>query len=911
MLMRAEKLSSAGGHCTTQLTEKAIAGFATAASLLTVGPSALDPDTRNVEQGTTGLCSPPRDGLNVDSEKAMKPKPKKRAPAGGKGAIAPKKSKAPSKLTDKLTDAAGRLKTGGIDKGSTLSVTEKKPRKPRVKKDKVEEQPKIIKGKITKPGTKAGKKEGSIKRKRSTVVTETVIAADSTGSPDVVELPTVEQELGLDKAVTRRKCWTPPKETGQLVDGACEKTRSTVQSVGLAPIPALGPSSKSFGSLFSSFGFAQEPERRMVPQIARDCDGIVLTKRRKIEASSIAYQTKTTLLLTVGYQLQDVAVQGRTTTPVSKRSKSPKKKPVTITEKATAQYMVKDPNPTAPLLQYFGPQDSSGTGGRPVTDGNDDGKPKKPTKPAKATTAKRKPKNGTAALPLLLSPQSALKKVNNQDILFGTSSQLAEEGSPTFLRELQQALKVSEVSSNRDSFVDSAYGGEMPTKPKAIEGLKGARVSSRRLWASAARDSEGNLMDAEIVNLVDSPPASTDSISVKATGEAITEDPALPIESAEDDAWMVLDDKITAEVLKDRPREQSKEQEPTQSNDKHVMTTFSEEVSLEKRSRSKSPVRKTKKSKSKTIMVQSSQTIQKPDYVGYQTARLATELASYGFKPIKNRDQMIALLEKCWEGKNRVALQSLTTNANPLNSGPPNTKGVAEAEKGVEKLQAKAQSRSKSGKPSSTESLRPADPAPEAELVPKKPRGRPRKTTTTVPSTGATQQPKETRTKPAPPSPKTKKPNTAKRKTTPSITVEEISDSDTPLTPSPPRRRSSRSSPTTPRPLDLRPATATAQTTTPDLSPAAAQTQLFTNITKAITTFPRSTNSKYPTWHEKILMYDPIVLEDLAYWLNTEGLGRVGVDVEVGPGVVKAWCEARSVCCLWRENLRGGGRARR
>jgi len=57
-------------------------------------------------------------------------------------------------------------------------------------------------------------------------------------------------------------------------------------------------------------------------------------------------------------------------------------------------------------------------------------------------------------------------------------------------------------------------------------------------------------------------------------------------------------------------------------------------------------------------------------------------------------------------------------------------------------------------------------------------------------------------------------------------------------------------------------------------------------------------------------MYDPIVLEDLAYWLNTEGLGWGGVDEEVGPGVVKAWCEGKSVCCLWRENLRGGARAR-
>ena len=45
-------------------------------------------------------------------------------------------------------------------------------------------------------------------------------------------------------------------------------------------------------------------------------------------------------------------------------------------------------------------------------------------------------------------------------------------------------------------------------------------------------------------------------------------------------------------------------------------------------------------------------------------------------------------------------------------------------------------------------------------------------------------------------------------------------------------------------------------------------------------------------------------------WLNIEGLGRVGVDEEVGPITVRSWCEGRGVCCLWRENLRGGARKR-
>lgn len=530
---------------------------------------------------------------------------------------------------------------------------------------------------------------------------------------------------------------------------------------------------------------------------------------------------------------------------------------------------------------------------------------KKPTRSAKATTAKRKPKKGTAALPLLLSPESALKKVNDQDILFGTSSQLVEEGSPTFLRELQQALKVSEGAPNQDSFIDSAYGGETPTKARAVQCLKGASVSVGRLWSSAARDSDGNLMEAEVVDLADSPPATRVSEAIRVTPKAIMEPLAQPTESDKTDAWVLLDNTPTTDPFRVRAREPNKEQEPTHSSDKHIMPRLSAEVSS---ARSKSPARKTSKTKSKSTVAHSSQANQKPDYAGYPTAQLATELASYGFKPIKNRDQVIALLEKCWEGKNRVALQSLTTNGKPLASGASISNGGVEAEDNVEKRKTKAPAVRKSANKSSTEALPPAGSDQHAEPVLKKPRGRPRKTTTTEPSTGATQKNKEARTKTATSSPKLTKSTTAKRKGTASMTVEDISDSDTPLTPSPPRRRSSRSSPTTPRPLDLRP-TSTAEPT-PNLSSAAAQDQLFANITKAITSFPRGTDPKHPTWHEKILMYDPIVLEDLAYWLNTEGLGRVGVDEEVGTGVVKAWCEGKSVCCLWRENLRGGARAR-
>jgi hypothetical protein len=59
-----------------------------------------------------------------------------------------------------------------------------------------------------------------------------------------------------------------------------------------------------------------------------------------------------------------------------------------------------------------------------------------------------------------------------------------------------------------------------------------------------------------------------------------------------------------------------------------------------------------------------------------------------------------------------------------------------------------------------------------------------------------------------------------------------------------------------------------------------------------------------------MLLYDPIIVEDLTLWLNLGQLGKVGHDGEVSPAAVKKWCESRSICCLWKVNLRGKERKR-
>lgn len=85
---------------------------------------------------------------------------------------------------------------------------------------------------------------------------------------------------------------------------------------------------------------------------------------------------------------------------------------------------------------------------------------------------------------------------------------------------------------------------------------------------------------------------------------------------------------------------------------------------------------------------------------------------------------------------------------------------------------------------------------------------------------------------------------------------------------------------------------------------------VFDYITKAVKSMPRTTDPANPSWHEKILMYDTIIIEDLTVWLNSGHLTKAGYDDEVPTGEVKRWCESKSICCVWQTNLRGKERKR-
>src|SRR5699024_539682 len=78
--------------------------------------------------------------------------------------------------------------------------------------------------------------------------------------------------------------------------------------------------------------------------------------------------------------------------------------------------------------------------------------------------------------------------LDEQDLVFGTCSQLEREESPSSLRDMQTAIRDSEASMH----------SEHRTQSSSFE-----LGSTRNLWSVAARDSEGSLVQAEMLNMVD------------------------------------------------------------------------------------------------------------------------------------------------------------------------------------------------------------------------------------------------------------------------------------------------------------------------------------------------------------------------------------------------------------------------
>ncbi|POS83564.1 hypothetical protein EPUL_005183 [Erysiphe pulchra] len=550
---------------------------------------------------------------------------------------------------------------------------------------------------------------------------------------------------------------------------------------------------KILNSLFEEFAYVKSPKSSNEKRKSKEN---IIGKRKLIEL-----------------------VKSTTTVPgkIKGKEKALKKKARTLTELSTSIFE-EEQGPQSSLLNYLQLPGSEENLLKPKFSANSSSE----TSIIMKSTTSQTPKSA------LLSPESALRLVSKQDFVFGTSSQLAREESPTFHRDLNKPVQT--LNQLSDPFSSS------PIPRSTIKSKK----SNQSLWNAASRDSDGHLLNVELVDLAISP----NKVDAIDSSPIFAGDPFLEIGSSHQNTNTTSLPQYNSDIstVIDNDQQQG-------NHDDLLLLSCSP-------SKENSKSQKTAKcSENLTNKIAVGKAVdERPNYESYTNAQLAKEIAAYHFKPVKKREQMINLLQKCWLGKQEM--KSKTSSANSrINVTkirveacssknyeiPPSKKSTNEKQK-KETRSSSSKQRRESGAISETESC-----------------------------CGFSSE---------------------------SMTYEKSRKK--------PKRKNSISE------VETEVETCRSKTFSPslDLSPISASQLLFSHITQAIKNTAPSKEAKNPNWYEKILLYDPIVIEDLTVWLNTGALQKTNWDGEVDPKLVKKWCESKSICCLWRENLRGGARNR-
>ena len=814
------------------------------------------------------------------------------------------------------------------------ATAEAKPaRKKRVAETAADGQTTLPKGRVTKPSAKrkvSAKKTESVSRHFSN---EPSVPRDS---PEARPDPIEHGPFDLEPATRRRTDWTPPLDDVCLVDGS-----SAVKEIASTAVALKEASCDLFKSLQDTFGRKEEEQQvNGGPSTAAD----ILGKRKLLQMCATTTTSETT---------------SKSTTPeVSPaKSKAPKKKPRTITDLAMEAYRVaEEPQPLVVIGppkrgSIIGYLDGEGEAAESV------GGKKSTKKPAKPRVSRKKlePKK-----PILLSPTSAMRQVSRQDFVFGTASQLATEEDPELLRALHEAMKASNLPDD-DLFRSSS--------PATAE-LAVRRRRGNKLWVAGARDDDGDLLDIEVIDMTESPlvpnpfaTLSQETLPTLPKGKEKEASPPrgsqhVPIDLSSDfpsfdgtplpkshffmtqvvDARLVTEPTTPAPSLRYTVPEPGNatvefDPEPPPSNQEHnsILSQSQSVVSLKSMAATKAKAKVAAKKAAPKVREQPKLPEEAaeeeatevageqvamgpppPKYELFTDAQLTKEIASYGFKAVKKRTAMIELLQQCWVHKHKAAV--------PASSATATTKPASAS------LPIPASPSRSRGRPKEVLTATETADAVEPVQPAKKPRGRPRKDATgTSPPKPATTKTKaiatsskaaksasivapETMDPPAPATPRRRK---AAAKAVVEIPDSDDSDSDafasSPMV-SPERRGDVFSSPVR-GDLELS-ITEDTEMSLMAGSPTTREMEVFDYITKAVKTEPPTRDVTEPSWHEKMLMYDPIILEDLAAWLNLGQLDRVGYDGEVAASEVKSWCESKSICCLWRVNLKGRERKR-
>jgi hypothetical protein len=836
---------------------------------------------------------------------------------------------------DKPTEPPIADATVNADADAPKLTKSGKPRKPRTKKQTVEEDgteavPKTKKARVTKP--KAIKKDGKAQRDDADIVSahfrkdidkgvgrsatheqatrKSVEAQEAdNGDASIWDIPQsprpkkktapkqrppdpIAEGLELDEAVLRRRDWTPTPA------GTTIQTPFT-DSTGKENKGSVRNADGTFTNLLSNFAYAQSPSAVKATS-STTMEVMAATKRRRVELVEIP-SNQTTF---------------RDTSP--EKGKAPKKKPRTITDLVTGQYAPKEAEPEPVRSDFFSPRTTTTVTKVPLNDTPDAAPKKAPRKrntsktcSGKATLKPRAKKASAKAkskpvAEKLLSPASALMRMNRQDILFGTSSQLALEESPTMVRQLQYAIKESE--QDESSFTSDGSRGPPP---------RFKMQGNRGLWAVSARDDEGGMLEMEDVRMPE-PDRTQDFPLLMLDGAADERDePSLPTKarSEEPDDFIDIDDIVP---------------------DPSLAITISSDLPTPPRPPVRAPKIKPNETGSPMKGIEFANIDDFPQSPPpHQKEPEFEDIDNYQEPPPSNQNA---------DFQNSNSFIDINTFDFPPSAqmrSPPTLK-----------FKAPTLASASTGSP--------------------KKRGRPTKSQTAVPPVLKALPANRKLEKKDKEKTKERKPSTPPRGSGRFIDIEEILDSEDEaleaFSPMPPRLRNFLNitalplislSPTSAKP---KPAKAKATPLALSIDPPTVRVhkiekrllewpnikpQIFAAVSSHIRSLPPTTDPSKPTWHEKILMYTPIILEDFTKYLNTvsspsicvfkkatlkqvkswnshlkyngqellavekgEEEELLAVEKELETSNVQAWCESLSICCVYGEG-RGKGGARK
>lgn len=630
------------------------------------------------------------------------------------------------------------------------------------------------------------------------------------------------------------------------------------------------------------------------------------------------------------------------TGPQNPKPKAPTRKRKTITDQAMASYRTAT---DSPLLQHFILHETP-----PIAknEGSEKYPPRKPGSPAK-----KKRKSDTETV-VLLSPMGARKRFDSQKFVFGTCSQLQRTGEDG-LGEDEQSRTASDGQNgdyydqtpppstsvarrgflktlaidrkggsslrsgswgmgnrvNEEHDVSVADVRKQPARQRESQ-LSRFQGTSGRLWNAAARDPSGGLLDVEFVDMTggddgdsgclepNSNRQKEDNLLRGAMGTAAIGRSATPNDAEElcqsirrapqiegtiaarknDPVQIIRGPRDSSQTIKLRPTSATLLLAPhtinpvstrppgdgSRSISSRAATPSVEPVEMQLNPPSPVPnpvapkAKKSKQPKPAPVM---------PDFQSYHLTKLKTEVTKCGFKNMRTRERMISCLERCWEAQNKTATAAaaaVRSSAQPEtnDSGPVvNTTGLQQDTNGEETVPA----------------LHLQD-DPAIVPPPKKPRA-------------YVKQKKTEKEKATPKSPKSPKRKGAPKKkpllkAAPQPDDGTIEFIDLSAEPNSPKRKGA--------PKVRARKTSVLLPSSPK-STAFKSTELHRRISKVVRESDRI-GSKFSFYHS-ILMYDPIILEDIASWLNSTFYPEK-VDVED----VKAWCETNGVCCVRSESLK-------